>query len=48
MERLYTRWGKELNKELPLNDYPRPQLKRDSFINLNGEWNYAIYDEYKK
>lgn len=48
MERLYTRWGKELDKALPLNDYPRPQLKRDSFINLNGEWNYAIYDEYKK
>ena len=48
MERLYTRWGKELDKTLPLNDYPRPQLKRDSFINLNGEWNYAIYDEYKK
>ncbi len=48
MERLYTKWGKELNKQLPLNDYPRPQLKRDSFINLNGEWNYAIYDEYKK
>jgi len=48
MERLLTRWGKTLNKDLPLNDYPRPQLKRDSFINLNGEWNYAIYDEYKK
>lgn len=48
MERLLTRWGKTLNKELPLNDYPRPQMRRDSFINLNGEWNYAIYDEYKK
>lgn len=48
MEKLLTRWGKNLDKNLPLNDYPRPQLKRDSFINLNGEWNYAIYDEYKK
>ena len=48
MERLLTRWGKTLDKNLPLNDYPRPQLKRDSFINLNGEWNYAIYDQYKK
>lgn len=48
MQKLYTRWGKELNKDLPLNDYPRPQLRRNSFINLNGEWNYAIYDEYKK
>ena len=48
MEKLLTRWGKKLDKKLPLNDYPRPQLKRNSFINLNGEWNYAIYDEYKK
>lgn len=48
MQRLYTRWGRGLNKDLPLNDYPRPQLRRNSFINLNGEWNYAIYDEYKK
>lgn len=48
MERLLTRWGKELDKTLPLNDYPRPQLRRDSFINLNGEWNYAILDEHKK
>ncbi len=23
------------------NIYPRPQLKRDSFINLNGEWQFA-------
>ena len=25
-----------------LNEYPRPQLKRDSFISLNGLWDYAI------
>ena len=43
MEKLLTRWGKSLNKELPLNDYPRPQMERKSFINLNGKWEYAIY-----
>ena len=26
----------------PLSDYPRPQLKRDSYICLNGYWEYAI------
>ena len=26
----------------PLQEYPRPQLERDSYINLNGYWNYAI------
>ncbi|MBQ6332666.1 MAG: glycoside hydrolase family 2 [Clostridia bacterium] len=25
-----------------LNAYPRPQLKRDSFINLNGIWDFAV------
>lgn len=30
--------------EIPHNDYyPRPQLERDSFLNLNGTWEYAIY-----
>lgn len=48
MEKLLTRWGKTLDTEHPLNDYPRPQLRRDSFINLNGSWNYAIYGENKK
>lgn len=48
MERLYTRWGKVLDKEHPLNEYPRPQMKRDSFINLNGVWKYAILEENKK
>ena len=26
----------------PLSEYPRPQLKRDSYICLNGLWEYAI------
>lgn len=28
-----------------LNVYPRPQMKRDSFINLNGYWDYAVTKE---
>lgn len=50
MEKLLTTWGENLNKEMPLNDYPRPQMKRDSFYCLNGRWDYAIYpskDEFK-
>jgi MFS family permease len=42
--RLYTRWGKELNRNNPLPEYPRPQLERDSFLSLNGVWEYAIAD----
>lgn len=48
MEKLLTRWGKELNREKPLDDYPRPQMSRDSFINLNGIWEYAIYPMNEK
>lgn len=27
---------------LPLSEYPRPQFRRDSYLCLNGEWEYAI------
>ena len=27
---------------LPLAEYPRPQFRRDSYLPLNGEWEYAI------
>ena len=29
-------------KTIPLSEYPRPQFKRDSYICLNGLWEYAI------
>lgn len=28
--------------EIPLSEYPRPQFARDSYITLNGKWDYAI------
>lgn len=28
--------------EIPLNEYPRPQLQRDSYMSLNGTWELAI------
>ena len=30
--------------EIPWNLYPRPQMRRDSFLNLNGEWDLTIVD----
>ncbi len=30
---------------IPWQEYPRPQLKRDSYINLNGVWGFAITKE---
>ncbi len=29
----------------PWNVYPRPQLKRDSFLNLNGDWDFTARKE---
>ena len=35
---LTTKWGEALDREHPLPEYPRPQLRRESFLNLNGVW----------
>ena len=35
---MLTKYGETLNRENPLGEYPRPQFKRNSYINLNGEW----------
>ncbi|MET3961115.1 beta-galactosidase/beta-glucuronidase [Marmoricola sp. OAE513] len=39
-----TRWGRDLDVDHPLPEHPRPQLARggDSWINLNGRWEYAF------
>ena len=31
-----------MSNKIPLSEYPRPQFKRDSYICLNGYWEYAI------
>lgn len=39
---LSTIWGEALNTSNVLSEYPRPQMQRDSFVNLNGYWDYAF------
>ena len=39
---LLTQWGETLDRLHPLPEYPRPQMKRASYLNLNGPWDYAI------
>jgi beta-galactosidase/beta-glucuronidase len=37
-----TEWADKVNPSHPLNVYPRPQLQRSEWQNLNGLWQYAI------
>lgn len=37
-----TPWGESLGTENILPEYPRPQMRRDSYLSLNGPWEYAI------
>ena len=39
---MLTRWGRDLDPENPLPEYPRPQLVRDNWVNLNGRWDIAF------
>ena len=42
MIQLTSRWAKHVDMKNPLPEYPRPDLVRDSFLSLNGEWDYCI------
>lgn len=44
---LMTKWGRELDLNAPLAEYPRPQFVRDSYINLNGKWNFSVMSAKK-
>jgi len=39
---LRTRWAKDVGPERALPEYPRPQMVRKEWLNLNGLWDYAI------
>lgn len=42
---LTTPYEEDLDETCPYKDYPRPQFKRDSYINLNGIWKYTITED---
>ena len=41
-DRMLTPWGENLNPAKVHPEYPRPQMKRGEWLNLNGLWQYAI------
>ncbi|MHA1784773.1 MAG: glycoside hydrolase family 2 protein [Candidatus Helarchaeota archaeon] len=44
---IMTRWAKKVNYNDPLPEYPRPQMKRNDWLNLNGLWDFAITSKKK-
>ncbi len=42
---IMTRWAKEVTPENVWPEYPRPQLVRADWLNLNGLWQYDIRDK---
>ena len=42
---LLTRWSHDVNPRHPWPEYPRPQMERKEWLNLNGLWDYAILEK---
>jgi beta-galactosidase/beta-glucuronidase len=40
--KLMTEWGEKVAPDNAWKEYPRPQLVRERWLNLNGLWDYAI------
>ncbi|WP_321571719.1 sugar-binding domain-containing protein [Parabacteroides goldsteinii] len=41
-DKIKTKWAEQINPQNVLPEYPRPQLERTDWVNLNGEWEYVI------
>jgi beta-galactosidase/beta-glucuronidase len=41
-DRIKTSFAEKVNPASPLPEYPRPQLERNLWLNLNGLWDYAL------
>ncbi len=41
-DRIRTPWAEKVDQEMPLPEYPRPQMVRKEWQNLNGLWDYAL------
>ena len=43
---LYTELARSVG-EVPHNGYPRPLMERDSYVNLNGRWEFCVTEDGK-
>jgi len=42
ISQLITPWGEQVTEQNVWAEYPRPQLQRQNWQNLNGSWDYAL------
>jgi len=42
--KIKTKWGIDIDPEKVWQEYPRPQLERKDWLNLDGLWSYSIKD----
>src|SRR5262245_39088987 len=41
-DKILTSFAEKINPQQPLPEYPRPQMVRATWLNLNGQWQYSI------
>ena len=46
--RILTRWAQDVNPDSVHSEYPRPQMVRGEWLNLNGLWDYSIQPKEKR
>lgn len=46
--KIMTRWADQVDPANPLPEYPRPQMVRPQWENLNGLWEYATTDQAQR
>ncbi|MFO7621985.1 MAG: beta-galactosidase, partial [Bacteroidales bacterium] len=44
-DKIKTPWAEKVDVANPLPEYPRPQMERGQWLNLNGLWDYALVNK---
>jgi hypothetical protein len=48
MKTFTSEFGEKISHEHPLPEHPNPLFQRDSFVSLNGPWDFAITKDARK
>ena len=44
---MLSKYHDQIDFDCPMSEYPRPQMVRDSYLCLNGPWNYNITGQHR-